>query len=129
MAKNNKLRKQRIEENKDRRPRAVAKYIRISPYKVRVVLDLIRNKSVNEAVAILENVNKAAAEPIRKVVLSAAANAEHNLNMNPADLVVAACYADQGPTLKRVQPVSKGRAYRILKRTSHITVVLDAANA
>jgi len=125
MAKNMKLKTQRIEENKDRRPRAVAKYVRISPYKVRVVLDLIRNKSVNEAVAILENVSKAAADPIRKVVLSAAANAEHNLNMNPADLKVAACYADQGPTLKRVRPVSKGRAYRILKRTSHITVVLD----
>ncbi|MBQ7165229.1 MAG: 50S ribosomal protein L22 [Clostridia bacterium] len=125
MAKNMKLKTQRIEENKDRRPKAVAKYIRISPYKVRVVLDLIRNKSVNEAVAILENVNKAAADPIRKVVLSAAANAEHNLNMNPADLKVAACYADQGPTLKRVRPASKGRAYRILKRTSHITVVLD----
>ena len=125
MAKNMKLKTQRIEENKDRRPRAVAKYVRISPYKVRVVLDLIRNKNVNEAVAILENVNKAAAEPIRKVVLSAAANAEHNFNMNPADLKVAACYADQGPTLKRVRPVSKGRAYRILKRTSHITVVLD----
>ena len=125
MAKNMKLKTQRIEENKDRRPKAVAKYIRICPYKVRVVLDLIRNKSVNEAVAILENVNKAAADPIRKVVLSAAANAEHNLNMNPADLKVAACYADQGPTLKRVRPASKGRAYRILKRTSHITVVLD----
>lgn len=125
MAKNMKLKTQRIEENKDRRPKAVAKYIRISPYKVRVVLDLIRNKSVNEAVAILENVNKAAADPIRKVVLSAAANAEHNINMNPADLKVAACYADQGPTLKRVRPASKGRAYRILKRTSHITVVLD----
>ena len=97
MAKNMKLKTQRIEENKDRRPRAVAKYVRISPYKVRVVLDLIRNKNVNEAVAILENVNKAAAEPIRKVVLSAAANAEHNLNMNPADLKVAVCYADQGP--------------------------------
>ena len=128
MAKNMKLKTQRIEENKDRRPRAVAKYVRISPYKVRVVLDLIRNKSVNEAVAILENVSKAAAEPIRKVVLSAAANAEHNLNMNPADLKVAACYADQGPTLKRVRPVSKGRAYRILKRTSHITVEIGRAH-
>ena len=117
----------RKERNKaERKPYAVAKYVRISAYKVRVVLDLIRNKGVNEAVAILENVNKAAADPIRKVVLSAAANAEHNFNMNPADLKVAACYADQGPTLKRVRPVSKGRAYRILKRTSHITVILDA---
>ena len=123
MAKNMKLKTQRIQEHKDRRPRAVARYIRISPYKVRLVLDLIRNKSVDEAVAILSNISKVAAEPI--VVLSAAANAEHNLHMDPSALKVAACYADQGPTLKRVQPVSKGRAYRILKRTSHITVVLD----
>ena len=127
MAKNTKLKAARIAENKDRRPRACAKYVRISPYKVRVVLDLVRGKSVNEAVAILENTSKAGAEPIRKAVLSAAANAEHNLNMNRADLVVAECFADMGPTLKRMQPVSKGRGYRILKRTSHITVVLDAA--
>ncbi len=127
MAGNTKKKALRIQENKDRRPRAVARYVRISPYKVRVVLDLIRNKNVNEAVAILENTSKAGAEPIRKAVLSAAANAEHNLNMNRDDLVVAECFADMGPTLKRMQPVSKGRGYRILKRTSHITVVLDAA--
>ncbi len=116
---------QRIAENKDTRPKAIAKYVRISPYKVRVVLDLIRGKSVNEAVAILENVSKAGALPVKKVVLSAAANAEHNLSMNPADLKVAECYADQGPTLKRMQPMAHGRGFRILKRTSHITVVLD----
>ena len=127
MAKNTKLKAARIAENKDRRPRACAKYVRISPYKVRVVLDLVRGKSVNEAVAILENTSKAGAEPVRKAVESAAANAEHNLNMNRSDLKVAVCYADMGPTLKRMQPVSKGRGYRILKRTSHITVVLDAA--
>lgn len=127
MAGNTKKKAKRIEENKDRRPRAVAKYVRISPYKVRVVLDLIRNRSVDDAVAILENTSKAGAEPIKKVVESAAANAEHNLNMNRSDLKVAVCYADMGPTLKRMQPVSKGRGYRILKRTSHITVVLDAA--
>ena len=126
MAKNTKLKNQRIEENKDKRPKAVAKYVRISPYKVRVVLDLIRGKSVTEAVAILDNVSKAGCEPIKKVVLSAAANAEHNLQMNAADLYVAACYADQGPTLKRMQPMAHGRGFRILKRTSHITVVLDA---
>ena len=125
MAKNMKLKTQRIEENKDRRPRAVAKFIRISPYKVRLVLDLIRGKSVNEAVAILENVSNAGAEPIKKVVLSAAANAEHNLQMNANDLKVAVCYADQGPTLKRMQPMGHGRGFRILKRTSHITVILD----
>ena len=89
MAKNTKLKTQRIEENKDKRPKAIAKYIRISPYKVRVVLDLIRGKDLNEAVAILDNVSKAGAEPIKKVVLSAAANAEHNLQMNVADLYVA----------------------------------------
>ena len=116
---------QRIAENKDTRPKAIAKYVRISPYKVRVVLDLIRGKSVNEAVAILENVSKAGALPIKKVVQSAAANAEHNLSMNPADLKVAECYADQGPTLKRMQPMAHGRGFRILKRTSHITVILD----
>ena len=126
MATNMKLKTKRIEETKDRRPKAVAKYVRISPYKVRVVLDVIRGKSVNEAVAILENVNKAAADPIRKVVLSAAANAEHNKGLSKETLYVAACYADQGPTLKRVQPRAQGRAFRILKRTSHITVILDA---
>lgn len=126
MAKNTKLKTQRIEENKDKRPKAIAKYIRISPYKVRVVLDLIRGKDLNEAVAILDNVSKAGAEPIKKVVLSAAANAEHNLQMNAADLYVAECYADQGPTLKRMQPMGLGRGFRILKRTSHITVILDA---
>ena len=125
MAKNTKLKTQRIEELKDKRPKAVARYIRISPYKVRVVLDLIRGKNVNEAVAILDNVSKAGALPIKKVVLSAAANAEHNLQMNAADLYVAECYADQGPTLKRMQPMSHGRGFRILKRTSHITVILD----
>ena len=93
MAGNMKKKTKRIEETKDRRPKAVAKYVRISPYKVRVVLDLIRNKSVDEAVAILENTSKAGAEPVRKAVESAAANAEHNLNMNRSDLKVAVCYA------------------------------------
>lgn len=126
MAKNTKLKTQRIEENKDRRPRAVAKYVRISPYKVRTVLALIRDKKVAEAIAILENTNKAGAEPVKKVVMSAAANAEHNLNMSADSLKVALAYADQGPTLKRMQPMAHGRGFRILKRTSHITVVLDA---
>ena len=126
MAKNTKLKTQRIEENKDKRPKAIAKYIRISPYKVRVVLDLIRGKDLNEAVAILDNVSKAGAEPIKKVVLSAAANAEHNLQMNAADLYVAESYADQGPTPENVFLIEHGRGFRILKRTSHITVILDA---
>ena len=91
MASNMKKKTQRIAELKDNRPKAIARYIRISPYKVRLVLDLIRGKSVNEAVAILENVSNAGAEPIRKVVLSAAANAEHNMGMNKDDLKVAVC--------------------------------------
>ena len=125
MAKNMKLKTQRIEENKDKRAKAIAKFIRISPYKVRVVLDNIRGKSVNEAVAILENTSKAGALPIKKVVLSAAANAEHNLGMNKDELKIAECFANQGPTLKRMRPMAHGRAFRILKRTSHITVILD----
>ena len=126
MAKNQREKTARIAESKDRRPRAVAKHVRISPYKVRVVLDIVRGKSVREAVAILENTPKSASEPVKKVIMSAAANAEHNLGMNRDNLYVAACYADQGPTLKRVMPRAQGRAFRILKRTSHITVVLDA---
>ena len=116
----------KIAENKDKRARACAKYVRISPYKVRVVLDLVRGKDVKEAVAILENCTKAGALPIKKVIQSAAANAEHNMGMNAADLYVAECYADMGPTLKRMQPMAHGRGFRILKRTSHITVILDA---
>ena len=123
-----KLKTQRIEENKDKRAKAIARFIRISPYKVRVVLDNIRGKKVNDAIAILDNTNKAGALPIKKVVLSAAANAEHNLGMNKDDLKIAVCYADQGPTLKRMRPMAHGRAFRILKRTSHITVILDVAN-
>lgn len=112
-------------ENKDRRPKAIAKYIRISPSKVHVVLDLIRGRDYNEAVAILKTTAKAATESVLKCLNSAAANAEVNNGMNKDNLYVAECFADQGPTLKRMQPVSRGRGYRILKRTSHITVILD----
>ena len=99
--------------------------MRISPDKVRIVLALIRGKSVTDAMAILQATPKAASEPIFKVLNSAAANAEHNKNISVDDLFVAEAYADIGPTLKRYQPVSKGRAHHILKRTSHITVILD----
>ncbi|MEG1613427.1 MAG: 50S ribosomal protein L22 [Clostridia bacterium] len=112
-------------EGADKRPRAVAKYIRISPYKVRIVLDIIRGKKYNEAVAILENTPKSASPVLLKLVNSAAANGENNLNMSKADLFVAECFADQGPILKRIMPRAKGRAYRIDKRSSHITVILD----
>ena len=112
-------------ENADKRPRAVAKYIRISPDKVRIVLDVIRGAKYTDAVAILKNTNKIACEPILKVVNSAAANAENNLGLSKSDLYVAECFADGGPILKRIQPTAKGRAFRINKRTSHITVILD----
>ena len=113
------------EARREKRPFATAKYVRISPDKVRIVLALIRGKSVMEAMAILQATPKAASEPIFKVLNSAAANAEHNKNISVDDLFVAEAYADIGPTLKRYQPVSKGRAHHILKRTSHITVILD----
>ena len=125
MAKNTREKAKKIQENKDRRPYATARHIRMSPYKVRRALALIRGKSVNEAAEILEYADIVSAEPVRKVLLSAAANAEHNYGMDRGDLIVSEAYADQGPTLKRMNPVSKGRAHSILKRTSHITVILD----
>ena len=110
---------------KDLRPTACAKYIRISPTKVRVVIDTVRGKMVNEALAMLKATPKAASTIVYKVIASATANAEHNNNLSRDDLYVAEIFADGGPILKRVNPVSKGRAYRINKRTSHITVILD----
>lgn len=112
-------------QEKDKRPSARVKYVRISPAKVRVVLNTVRGKSVNEALSSLALTPKAASEVVYKLIKSATANAENNLGLARADLFVAEIYADGGPTLKRVQPVSKGRAYRINKRTSHITVILD----
>lgn len=105
--------------------RASAKYVRISPRKARQVVDLIRGKSLDEALNILRFVPKAAATPVEKVVRSAAANAENNFDLNPEDLFVAKIYVDEGPTLKRIRPRARGMADRINKRTSHITVVLS----
>lgn len=101
---------------------AKLKFIRISPRKVKIVLDLIRGKNVNEAAAILKHVPKAACEILIKLLKSAVANAEHNLHMQHADLYVSECYVNDGPTLKRAQPVSKGRSHRILKRSSHVVL-------
>lgn len=115
------------QENKDTRPRAVAKYIRISPTKVKIVVDLIRGKSVAEAKAILMNTPKAASEPVLKLLDSAVANAENNMELVRDNLYVAEVYADQGPTLRRYRPRAQGRATRIRKRTSHITIILDEA--
>lgn len=110
---------------KDTRPTAKVKYVRIAPSKVRVVIDTVRGKSVNEALAMLAATPKAASEVVSKLIKSATANAEHNQDLARADLYVAEIFADGGPILKRMQPVSKGRGYRINKRTSHITVILD----
>lgn len=104
--------------------RATLRYARISPRKVGLVMDLIRNKPLDEALAILQYTPKAACEPLLKLVNSAAANAENNFNMDRSSLYVAECYVCPGPTLKRIMPRDHGRAYRILKRTSHMTVVL-----
>jgi large subunit ribosomal protein L22 len=104
--------------------RAHARYIRQSPYKVRQVLDLIRGLPVQEADQILSFTARAAAEPVRKVLRSAVANAEHNHALDADELIVAEAYADEGPTLRRWRPRARGRATRIRKRTSHITVVV-----
>ena len=104
--------------------RAILRYARISPRKVSIVMDLIRNKPLDEALAILQYTPKAACEPLLKLVKSAAANAENNFNMDKNNLYVAECYVCPGPTLKRMMPRAQGRGYRILKRTSHMTVVL-----
>lgn len=104
--------------------RAVAKYVRISPRKVRQVVDLIRGKKVDEALAILQFTPKISTEPVTKVLKSAVANAEHNYDMSADDLYITKIYVDQGPTIKRIKPRAMGRADRIRKRTSHITVVV-----
>jgi len=104
--------------------KAVAKYVRVAPRKVRVVMDLIRGKSIGEALAILKFTPKVGADVIEKVLKSAVANAEHNFDMNVDKLYVASAFVDQGPTLKRIHPRSRGQAFKILKRTSHVTVVV-----
>lgn len=108
--------------------RAVAKYIRITPRKVRIVLDLIRGKNVAEAFAILKFTPKVGADVVEKVLRSAVANAENNFDMDADKLFVKTAYADQGPTLKRIHPRSRGQAFKILKRTSHVTIVVDEKN-
>jgi large subunit ribosomal protein L22 len=125
MAKRIREKAAKIAENKDRRPHATASYVHMNSLKAGKILDLIRNKKYMEAVAILENTPHYAAPVILKILNSAAANAEHNLSMNKEDLFVAECYANEGPLMKRMMPRAKGRGDRILKRTTHITVVLD----
>ncbi len=104
--------------------RAELKYARISPTKVQIVLDLIRNKPVKEAEAILKHTPKAACEYLEKLLKSAVANATNNFEMDEDKLYVSECYATSGPILKRMRPRAQGRAYRIDKKTSHVTLVV-----
>lgn len=104
--------------------KAKVTHVRISPRKVQVVLDLIRNQPADKAMAILKHTPKAATEPLMKLLKSAMANAETNFNMDPTRLFVSSCYVAPGPILKRIRPRAQGRAFRINKRTSHITLVV-----
>ena len=107
--------------------KAIARYVRMSPSKVRRVLDQIRGRSYREALIILEFMPYRACNPVLKVVRSAAANAEHNAGFDPANLVISTAFADGGPTLKRYRPRAQGRAYQIRKPTCHITVAVAQA--
>ena len=104
--------------------KAYLRYVRISPRKVQIVCDLIRGKEVSTALAILMQTPKSAAEPLTKLLKSAVANAENNFGMDPEKLVVTEVYATPGPILKRMMPRAQGRAYRINKRTSHVTIAV-----
>ena len=105
--------------------RAVSKYVRMSPSKIRRVLRQIQGKTYSEALLILEFMPYASCAPIIKVLRSATANARNNFGMDETKLVIKSAFADQGPTMKRFRPRAQGRAYRILKATSHITIVME----
>jgi large subunit ribosomal protein L22 len=105
--------------------RAVSKYIRMSPSKIRRVLRQIKGKTYSEALLLLEFMPYASCTPIIKVLRSATANARNNFGMDETKLVIKSAFADQGPTMKRFRPRAQGRAYRILKATSHITIVME----
>lgn len=104
--------------------KAYLRHVRIAPRKVQIVLDLIRNKPVDVAMAVIKNTPKAACEPLEKLLKSAIANAENNHNLSKDSLYVAECYVTPGPTMKRIRPRAQGRAFSVLKRSSHITLVL-----
>jgi large subunit ribosomal protein L22 len=105
---------------------ARASRVNVTPMKARRVIDLIRNKPASDALAVLRFAPQAASEPVAKVLASAIANAENNFNLDPATLIVSRAFVDEGPTLKRFQPRAQGRAYRINKRTSHITIEVES---
>ena len=105
--------------------KAYLRYVRISPRKIQIVCDLIRGKDAQTAMAILMQTPKAASELLLKLLKSAASNAENNHQMDPEKLYVSACYANPGPIIKRIMPRAQGRAYRINKRTSHVTIAVS----
>jgi large subunit ribosomal protein L22 len=109
--------------------RAQARYVRVTPQKARRVVDLIRGIPAAQAQSVLRFAPQAVSEPIGKVLDSAIANATNNLNLNPDGLVVSAAYVDEGPTMKRIRPRAQGRAYRVRKRSSHITVIVSTPDA
>lgn len=119
------IKKQRNEENREKRAHATAKFVRVSKTKAKIVLDQIKGKSIGEAMGILAFSPRYAAEVIEKVLKSAVANAENNMELDANTLYVAEVQANQGPTLKRIRPRAQGRAYRINKCTSHISIYLD----
>ena len=111
-----------VQDEQQLSARATAKFVRVTPMKARRVIDLIRGKDAADALNTLRFAAQAASEPVAKVLASAMANAENNLDLDPRTLVVTAAYADEGPTLKRFRPRAQGRAFRVRKRTSHITI-------
>ena len=125
MATRQKVKAAARQANADKRPRACVKYVRVTPRKAQIVLDLIRGKRVDDALAIVMFTPKSASPVVEKLLNSAIANAENNLGLDRETLYVAECYANQGPTLKRYWARSHGRADMIKKHTSHITIVLD----
>ncbi len=105
--------------------KAITRYVRISPLKVRLVMDVVRGMTVDRALSTLQYMPQKAAREVARTIKSAAANAEHNFDMDPADLVISQIYADQGPVLKRFMPRARGMANHIRKPTTHITVIVD----
>jgi len=107
---------------------AKASHVRVTPMKARRVIDLIRDMPAQEALSVLKFAPQAASEPVAKVLASAIANAEHNFSLDPESLIITRAYVDEGPTLKRFRPRAQGRAYRIRKRTSHITIEVESVD-
>ncbi len=119
-------RRKPVEVDESQIARASARYLRVSPRKARRIIDIVRGTKATQALDVLKFDEHAASEDVYKVVASAVANAEHNQRLDPDTLWISEAYVDEGPTLKRFRPRAQGRAYRIRKRTSHVTVVVES---